>query len=41
MPKNIKKVKGFLGLYIYFKIWVKDFGLIINLIYSLCKKGVK
>jgi hypothetical protein len=41
MPKNIKEVKGFLGLYIYFRIWVKDFGLIINPIYSLFKKGVK
>jgi hypothetical protein len=41
MPKNIKKAKGFLGLYVYFRIWVKDFRLIINLIYSLFKKGVK
>jgi hypothetical protein len=41
MPKNIKEVKGFLGLYIYFRIWVKDFRLIIDPIYSLFKKGVK
>jgi hypothetical protein len=41
MLKNIKKAKGFLGLYIYFKIWIKDFRLIIDLIYSLFKKGVK
>jgi hypothetical protein len=40
-PKNVKKAKGFLGLYIYFRIWVKDFRLITNLIYSLFKKGVK
>ena len=41
IPKNVKEAKGFLGLYIYFKIWVKDFKLIINPIYSLFKKGVK
>jgi hypothetical protein len=40
-PKNIKEAKGFLKLYIYFRIWVKDFKLITNLIYSLFKKGVK
>jgi hypothetical protein len=39
--KNIKEAKGFLGLYVYFRIWVKDFRLIINSIYSLFKKGVK
>jgi hypothetical protein len=37
----MKEVKGFLGLYVYFRIWVKDFGLIADLIYSLFKKGVK
>jgi hypothetical protein len=39
--KNIKEAKVFLGLYVYFRIWVKDFRLIINSIYSLFKKGVK
>ena len=40
-PKNVKEAKGFLGLCVYFWIWVKDFGLIADLIYSLFKKGVK
>jgi hypothetical protein len=39
--KNVKEVKGFLGLYVYFRIWVKDFGPIVDLIYFLFKKGVE
>ena len=39
--ENVTEAKGFLGLCGYFQIQVKDFGLIIELIYSLFKKGVK
>jgi hypothetical protein len=41
IPENVKEAKGFLGLCVYFRIWVKDFGLIADPIYSLFKKGVK
>jgi hypothetical protein len=37
----VKEAKGFLGLYSYFRIWVKDFRVIIDLIYELSRKGVK
>ena len=38
---NIKKVKGFLGLVIYFRIWIKDFRLIAEPLYLLTRKGIK
>jgi hypothetical protein len=40
-PENAKEAKGFLGLCVYFRIWVKDFGTIADPIYSLLRKGVK
>ncbi len=40
-PKNTIEVKGFLGLYVYFRIQVKDFRQITELIYYLFKKGIK
>ena len=39
-PKNTTKLKGFLRLYRYFYIQVKDFIKIIEPIYYLSKKGV-
>ncbi len=39
--ENTMKAKGFLSLYIYFRIQVKDFGQIIEPIYCLFKKGIK
>ena len=41
IPENVKEAKGFLGLCVYFRIWVKNFSLITDPIYSLFKKGVK
>jgi len=38
---NVKEVKGFLGLVIYFRIWIKDFQLIAKPFYLLTRKGVK
>jgi len=38
---NVKEVKGFLGLVIYFRIWIKDFRLIAKPLYLLTRKGVK
>ena len=38
---NVKEVKGFLGLVIYFCIWIKDFRLIAEPLYLLTRKGVK
>ncbi len=40
-PENTTEAKGFLGLYVYFRIQVKDFGQITEPIYYLFKKGIK
>jgi len=40
-PENTTEAKGFLGLCVYFRIWVKDFGPIAEPIYRLLKKGMK
>ena len=38
---NVKEVKGFFELVIYFRIWIKDFRLIAKPFYLLTQKGVK
>jgi hypothetical protein len=35
------KAKSFLGIYTYYRIWIKGFGEIAALIYRLIRKGVK
>ncbi|MAD84222.1 MAG: hypothetical protein CL912_14760 [Deltaproteobacteria bacterium] len=38
---NVKKVKGFLGLVVYFRIWIKDFRLIAKPLYLLTQKRIE
>ncbi len=38
--KNITKAKSFIGICVYYRIWVKDFVIIAELVYRLFKKGV-
>lgn len=39
-PKHLSDVKGFLGLVVYFRIWIKDFRFIAEPLYNLLRKGV-
>jgi len=39
-PKNASDVKGFIGLCVYYRIWIKCFALIAGPLYALTKKGV-
>jgi hypothetical protein len=40
-PGNLTEVKAFLGLVVYFRIWIKNFRLIAEPLYALSRKGVK
>jgi hypothetical protein len=39
--KNITEAKSFIGICVYYRIWVKDFVIIAEPVYRLFKKGVK
>ena len=36
--RNTTKAKGFVGFYVYYRLWVKDFAFIAESIYILFKK---
>ncbi len=38
--KNVKEYQGFLGVYIFYQIWIKDFSLQAELLFRLLKKDV-
>lgn len=40
-PRNVTEVKGFLGLCVYYRIWVENFASIAGPLYRLTKKGVE
>jgi len=37
---DIREARAFIGVYVYYWIWIKDFSTIIKPIYRLFKKGV-
>ncbi|MDW0331167.1 MAG: reverse transcriptase family protein [Nitrososphaeraceae archaeon] len=40
IPKNVRQIKGFLGLASYYRKFIKDFSKIAKLLNNLTKKGV-
>ena len=39
-PNNISEIRAFIGIVIYYKIFVKNFAFIITLIYVLMRKRI-
>jgi hypothetical protein len=39
--RNVTEAKAFLGICVYYRIWVQDFSIVAEPIYRLFKKGVK
>jgi len=37
---DIREARAFIGVCVYYQIWIKDFSTITELIYRLFKKGV-
>jgi len=37
---DVSKARAFIGVCVYYRIWIKDFSVITELIYYLFKKGV-
>jgi len=37
---DIREARAFIGVYVYYRIWIKDFSTITKPIYRLFKKGV-
>jgi hypothetical protein len=39
--RDVTDVKAFIGLCVYYRIWIKDFGQLADPLYNLCRKGVE
>ena len=37
---DVSKARAFIGVCVYYRIWIKDFFIVTELIYYLFKKGV-
>jgi hypothetical protein len=40
-PKSVKNARAFLGVCVYYRLWIRDFAIIAKPIYGLFKQGVR